>query len=105
MGDQINVAVRYAVTSASSVIATLVALHFISDGDATTISNALTQIGTGISSIVAGVTALIPFAMAILGLLKSTQKAKIADVKAITNVDVVPAGPGGAELIASAVKK
>lgn len=103
--DQITVITRYALTSASSVIATLVALHFLSDGTATTISTGLTQIGSGIASIIAGITTLTPVAMTVWGILRSTQKAKIADVKAMPTVDVVPVAPGGAELIASAVKK
>lgn len=104
--NQIIVFARYATTAISSVLATLVTLHFVSGGDATTISNALTQIGTGISGIVAGITALTPFAMAILGMMKSTQKAKIADLKSTNNgVDVVPTSAAGAQLIAAATKK
>lgn len=102
MLNQITVASRYAITSASSVIATLVALHFLSGGDASTISTGFNQIGTGIASIVAGITTLTPIAMAVWGMMKSTQAAKIADVQAIDNVKVVPAGPGGAALIAAA---
>jgi len=102
MLGQITVAARYAVTSITSVVGTLVALHFLSNGDATNISNGLTQIGTGIASIIAGITTLTPIAMAVWGMLRSTQTAKIADVQSLPNVNVVPSGPGGKELIAAA---
>lgn len=105
MLNQITVATRYAVTSLSSVIATLVALHFISGGDATAISTGLHQIGDGITSIVAGIATLTPVIMTIIGMLKSTQAAKIADVKAMPNVDVVATSPQGAALIAAAAPK
>lgn len=57
--NQVVAAGRHLLTFAAGGIATAAALHAISPADATSATNALTQIGTGLASLIAGITTLI----------------------------------------------
>lgn len=56
---QVIAAGRHLLTFVAGGIATAATLHVITPADATSATNALNQIGTGIASVIAGVTALI----------------------------------------------
>jgi len=58
--DQVNAFLRHVYTALGSISATVVILGLLTQGDATKITNALHQIGDGFSSIIAGLSALIP---------------------------------------------
>lgn len=75
---QVIVGVRYLAVIWASVSGCLVALHFISGGDATKISDALTQLGTAAASIAQAVTVIIATGSTLYAMFKTspTQQAK-----------------------------
>lgn len=108
--DQAKVIGRYAATAAGTLVAMFATLHILSGGDAATVNSAivnitaaLNQISDGLVKLLAAVSALVPVYTTIRGVLRSTQSAKIADVKAMPNVDVTPLNAVGAAQIAAAV--
>lgn len=100
--EQIKVAGRYALTASSSAVAALVTFHLITAGDASNITTALNQIGSGLTSIIAGVTALIPLATAVYGMFRSSTTSQVAQVQASPDLQVVPLTQAGADLVRAA---
>jgi len=80
----------YTATAAATAAATIIGL---SQGDATGIGTAVHQIGDGIASIVAGVTALIPIITAGYAAVSATRKNRMKDLNndpQIAKVETVP---------------
>lgn len=100
--EQLKVAGRYTLTAASSVVATLVTFHLVTAGDASNITAALNQIGSGLTSIIAGVTALIPVATAVWGVFRSSTTSQVAQVEASPDLHVVPLTPAGQAIVTAA---
>ena len=68
---------RHVVSYSAGALSAGVLLHVISQGDATSAGNAITQISTGIGSIIAGVTTLVSVAMGIWAAVKSSPFAQL----------------------------
>lgn len=102
---QVNSALRHVYTAAGTGTAVLV-LVGLSQGNATALGTAIHQIGDGVASIIAGVTALIPVASAIwaawsaspfsrlLAMKKDTGIAKVIAVKGTPTGALADAIPG-----------
>ena len=80
---------RHVVSAIGGAAAFAVTMEFISQGDAQTITTAVNDIATGLASIIAGITAITPVAMAIWSAWSSSHTQQIASVNAIDGVKVV----------------
>lgn len=96
--DQVNSALRHVYTAAGTATAVLVMVG-LSQGDATTIGNAVHQIGDGVASIIAGIGALIPIASALYAAWSASPFSKLISMKKnpeIAKVEAVPGTPTAA---------
>lgn len=87
--SQVNAAGRHVLTFAMGGVASAAALHVISAGDATTISNSISQISTGVADIAAGLAPIIAIVSAWYAAWSASHKSQIASVNAIDGVKVV----------------
>lgn len=88
----VNAGIRYGATAAGSAITALAIIGLINQGDATGLGAAVSQIGTGLVSVVTGVSAIVTIVAPIFGMLSQTMKSKIQAVNAEDNgVKVVAA--------------
>jgi len=97
--DQLHSALRHVYTATGTAMAVLTAVG-LSQGDATTIGTAVHQIGDGISSIVAGVGALIPVISGLYAMASASRKNRLLALNAdpqIKKVETVPGTPAAAE--------
>ena len=94
-GDQINSGLRHVYTSVASIVGTLAVVGVVTQGDATTISNAVHKIGECVSSIIAGVSALIPIVSAAYAMWSTSQRSRmvaIAKSPEVTQIVVTSQG-------------
>lgn len=90
--SQIKSISRHLVTYAMGAASALAALHVVSAGDATTISDSITKISGGVAGIVAGLAPLVAIGSATLAAWSSSHASQIAAVNdAIPGVKVVSA--------------
>lgn len=100
--DQVNSGMRHVYTAVASVTATLVVVGLTTQGDATTISDAVHKIGDGVSSIVAGVTMLVPVASAVWAMVSASLGSRLKAVAADPEVkQIVVATPAVADAVPS----
>lgn len=84
--DQILASVRHVITFAGGGITMFAALHLITGGDATSATNALNQIGHGLSELVAGVGTLIGIGSGVAAALSANPLIQLLKgAKAVTN--------------------
>jgi hypothetical protein len=93
--DQVNAALRHVYTAAGTAAAVLVFVG-LSQGDATTLGTAIHQIGDGVASIIAGVTALIPIASALYAAWTASPFSKLISMKKNPEIKQVVTIPGTA---------
>lgn len=93
--DETNAALRHVYTGVGVATATLV-LVGLSQGDATTIGNAVHQIGSGVASIIAGVSALIPVVSGIYAALSASPISRLLQMQKNPEIKQVVAVPGTA---------
>lgn len=91
--DETNAALRHIYTGVGVATATLV-LVGLSQGDATSIGNAVHQIGSGIASIVAGVGTLISVGSALWAAWSSSPFARLLQANNNPEIKQVIAVPG-----------
>lgn len=91
--DETNAALRHVYTAVGTATAVLV-LVGMSQGDATTIGNAIHQIGSGVALIVAGVGALIPVVSGIFAALSASPLAALLRMQKNPDIKQVVAIPG-----------
>lgn len=77
---------RHVVSYGMGVLTAGVALHVISQGDADSAGKAISQISTGLASIIAGVTTLTSVAMGIWAAWKSSPFAQLLQASKLPNV-------------------
>jgi hypothetical protein len=87
--SQVIAVSRHVVSAIGGAAAFAVTLQFLSAGDAQTITAAVTNIATGLTSIIAGLTALTPVIMAAWSAYSASHTQQIASVNAIDGVKVV----------------
>lgn len=89
---QINAFMRHVYTAFGSATAMLLFVG-ISQGDVTTIGNAIHQIGDGITSIVAGIAALVPVVAGIRALISAGRPARLKAMDADPQIEKVITKP------------
>ena len=82
---------RHLLTAAGTVVATAAFLHLISGDDAGRIKDALSQIGTGVASLAAGIGTLVSIASASYAAYTASQQHQIASVAAMPEVHEIVA--------------
>lgn len=101
--DTLNAGLRHVYTATATCVATLLFVGVLTQGDATTITAAVHKIGDGVSSIVAGITMLVPIASGIYAMLSATLKARLTAVAKDPEVkSIVVATPAVANAVPSA---
>lgn len=80
--SMVNAAGRHVLTFAMGGVASAAALHVISAGDATTISNSISQISTGVADIAAGLAPIIAIVSAWYAAWSASHKSQVT---AVTN--------------------
>jgi hypothetical protein len=90
---QVNAFMRHVYTVLGSVLGTIVILGFVTQGDATGITNAIHQIGDGVASIAAGVAALVPIVSGIYAARSASLKSQVAAVQASPVAQVITSDP------------
>lgn len=99
---QVNSGLRHVYTVVGTALATTVAIGFITQGDATTISNAIHQIGDGVSSIAAGVGALIPVVSGIYAMISASRRNRLDALSKDPEIkQIVVATPAVADAVPS----
>lgn len=91
--DMINAVLRHVYTATGTAISILAILG-LSQGDATALGAAVHQIGDGIASIAAGVSALVPIASAVYAAYSATIKSKLKSLDANPEIIRVTTVPG-----------
>ena len=100
---QVAAAGRHVLSFSMGAVTMAATLNLISGGDASTISNSLTQISSGIAQIAAGLAPLIGIATAFYASYTSSHTAQIAAVNALPGVKVV-ASTAQAQTVTAPVK-
>lgn len=91
--DQVNSALRHVYTAIGTGTAVLVMVG-LSQGDATTIGNAIHKIGDGAASIIAGITMLIPIASAVYAAASASPFSRMMKLKQDPDIKQVIAVEG-----------
>lgn len=100
--DEIHSGLRHVYTAVGASFATLVTVGVLTQGDATTISTAIHQIGDGIASIAAGIGALVPFVSAAYAMISASRKARLTSLAKDPEIkSIVVASPVVADSIPS----
>jgi len=100
--DQVQSILRHVYTSAGTATAVLLAVGVISQGDATALANAVHQIGDGVSSIAAGVSALVPIGMGVWAAISASLGSRLQSIAKDPEVkQVVVATPAVADSVPS----
>jgi hypothetical protein len=94
-GDQVNSALRHVYTAAATATTVLMVVG-LKQGDATAIGAAVHQIGDGVASIIAGVTALVPIAAGAYAAWTASPLSKLLSMKKDPEIAKVEAVPGTA---------
>lgn len=89
--DQVNSALRHVYTAVGTGIAVLVMVG-LSQGQATALGSAIHQIGDGIASIIAGISALVPIASAVYAAWTASPFSKLLSVSKNPDVKQVVVG-------------
>lgn len=87
--SQVNAAGRHVLTFTMGAVSAGAALHVVSAGDATTISNSLSQISSGVAEIAAGLAPIIALLSGWYAAWSASHKSQIAAVNAVPGIKVV----------------
>jgi D-serine deaminase-like pyridoxal phosphate-dependent protein len=93
MSAPVSSALRHAYTAVAAATAALTIVG-LSQGDATAIGVAVHQIGDGLASIVAGISALVPIIMAAYAAWSGTRKARLLELNKDPEIEKVKTVPG-----------
>jgi len=80
---------RHVLTAAGSVVATLAFLHLVSGDQAAKVTDALSQIGTGLASLAEGIGTLVGVGSALYAGYTATKSKQIAAVAAMPDVQKI----------------
>jgi hypothetical protein len=87
--SQIAAAGRHGLTIAATIVGTLATLHLISGDQAGKVSDALSQIGTGLASVATGVGTLVGIGSALYAAWTASKSSQIASVAAMPDVQKI----------------
>ena len=91
--DQLHSFLRHVYTATGTATAVLTVVG-MSQGDATTIGNAVHQIGDGIASIVAGIGALVPVVSGVYAMVSASRASRLKALNADPQIEKIKTVPG-----------